>query len=92
MVYVTGDMHGDFERFKLPAMKKLKKGDTLIICGDFGFLWDGSKEEEKILEKLSEKKFNICFVDGTHENFEMLNSFPVSEWNGGKVHHIIGSV
>ena len=34
-------MHGDFERFKLPAMKKLKKGDTLIICGDFGFLWDG---------------------------------------------------
>ena len=79
MVYVTGDMHGDFERFKLPAMKKLKKGDTLIICGDFGFLWDGSKEEEKILEKLS-------------ENFEMLNSFPVSEWNGGKVHHIIGSV
>ncbi len=57
MVYVTGDMHGDFERFKLPAMKKLKKGDTLIICGDFGFLWDGSKE-----------------------------------WNGGKVHHIIGSV
>ena len=61
MVYVTGDMHGDFERFKLPAMKKLKKGDTLIICGDFGFLWDGSKEEEKILEKLSEKKFNICF-------------------------------
>ena len=22
----------------------------------------------------------------------MLNSFPVSEWNGGKVHHIIGSV
>ncbi len=56
MVYVTGDMHGDFERFKLPAMKKLKKGDTLIICGDFGFLWDGSKEEEKILEKLSEKK------------------------------------
>ena len=47
MVYVTGDMHGDFERFKLPAMKKLKKGDTLIICGDFGFLWDGSKEEEE---------------------------------------------
>ena len=22
----------------------------------------------------------------------MLNSYPVSEWNGGKVHHIIGSV
>ena len=88
MVYVTGDMHGDFERFKLPAMKKLKKGDTLIICGDFGFLWDGSKEEEKILEKLGEKKFNICFVEGTHENFELLESYPLVRYCGGKAHRI----
>lgn len=88
MVYITGDMHGDMKRFDSPALKKLKKGDTLIVCGDFGFVWDNSKHEQRNLKKLSKKKFNICFVDGTHENFELLNSYPVSEWNGGKVHKI----
>ena len=67
MVYVTGDMHGDIARFDSPAVKRLKKGDTLIICGDFGFVWDNSKAEQKTLKKLGSKKYNICFIDGTHE-------------------------
>ena len=44
MIYFTGDLHGDYDRFKSKELKKLKKGDTLIVCGDFGFLWDGSKK------------------------------------------------
>ena len=52
MLYVTGDTHGDYERFTSSALKKLKKGDTLFICGDFGFIWDGSKNEEKMLKKI----------------------------------------
>ena len=85
-------MHGDIKRFDSPAIKKLKKGDTLIVCGDFGFVWDNSKLEQKILKKLGKKKFNICFVDGTHENFELLNGYPVTVWNGGKVHNICGNL
>lgn len=92
MVYVTGDLHGDFERFKTNATRKLQKGDTLIVCGDFGFIWDGSRQEQKILEKLAAKPFHICFIDGTHENFDLLNAYGVSEWNGGKVHHIMGNI
>lgn len=92
LVYVTGDIHGDLERFNSPAMKKLKKGDTLIICGDFGFIWNGGEVEAKALTKLSSKKFNICFVDGTHENFKILNMAEISEWNGGKVHHLGGNL
>ena len=88
MIYVTGDMHGDITRFDMPEMKSLKKGDTLIVCGDFGFLWDGSKDEEKRLKKLSKKKYDICFIDGTHENFEMLNALPVENRYGGKIHRI----
>ena len=45
MVYITGDMHGDLSRFKNPIFKKLKAGDVLIVCGDFGFIWDGSRQE-----------------------------------------------
>ena len=40
MVYVTGDLHGDYSRFKRPEMKKLRAGDILLVCGDFGFIWD----------------------------------------------------
>lgn len=92
MIYVTGDVHGDLGRFTSGPARKLSKGDTLIVCGDFGFIWDGSKEEQKLLKKLGEKKFNICFIDGTHENFKILNSMEVSEWNGGKVHYLGGNL
>ena len=92
MVYVTGDMHGDEERLYSKEMKKLKEGDTLIVAGDFGFIWNGSKEEMSVLKKLSKKKYNICFVDGTHENFDMLSSIKIKKWNGGKVHHIASNI
>ena len=85
-------MHGDYSRFNNPALRQLKKEDILIVCGDFGFLWDGSSKERKILRKLAGKKYNICFVDGTHENFDILNSFPVTQWNGGKVHKIADNI
>lgn len=88
MIYVTGDMHAVASRFDDPRLRKLKKGDTLIVCGDFGFLWNGSKDEMNILRKLSRKKYNICFIDGTHENFDMLSKIKVKKWNGGKVHQI----
>ena len=92
MIYVTGDTHGIASRFNDPRLKKLKQGDTLIVCGDFGFLWDGSKDEINVLKKLSKKKYNICFVDGTHENFDMLNAIKIKRWNGGKVHHIASNI
>ena len=64
MVYITGDMHGDIDRLYDKQLKKLKSGDTLIVCGDFGFIWDGNSQEAKILEELGSRKYNVCFVDG----------------------------
>lgn len=84
MIYVTGDTHGDYSRFKDPAIKKLKRGDTLIICGDFGFFWDNSRKERSIIRKLTKKGYTIAFLDGCHENFDILEKYPVSDWNGGK--------
>lgn len=84
MIYVTGDTHGDYSRFKDPAIKKLRRGDTLIICGDFGFFWDDSRKEKSIIRKLTKKGFTIAFLDGCHENFDILEKYPVSKWNGGK--------
>ncbi len=88
MIYVTGDMHGEQDRFADSRIRKLKRGDYLIICGDFGFIWDNSAKERAFLKKLSKKKFTTLFIDGTHENFDLLNSYEVTKWNGGKVHLI----
>ncbi len=92
MIYVTGDTHGDKERLSKMNLMKLGEGDTLIICGDFGFLWDNGRKEQKFLKQLGKRKYNICFIDGTHENFNLLNSYEISEWNGGKVHKIYGNL
>lgn len=92
MIYVTGDMHVEASRFEDKRLKMLKRGDTLIICGDFGFIWDGSSKEKKQLRKLSHRRFNIVFVDGTHENFDLLYRYPVVQWNGGRVHKIASNI
>ncbi|MDR0883956.1 MAG: metallophosphoesterase [Oscillospiraceae bacterium] len=90
MIYVTGDMHGIRTRWNAPALRKLKKGDTLLICGDFGFLWEGGKDEESFLKKLGKKKYTVAFVDGSHENFDLLGQYPVEEFGKAKARRISG--
>lgn len=92
MIYFTGDIHGDTERLSRANLNMMKSGDTLIVCGDFGFIWNNDKSENKIINSLSKRNYNICFVDGIHENFDILNSLPITEWNGGKVHKISGNI
>ncbi len=90
MICITGDMHGDYSRFNDGRIKKLKKGDYLIVCGDFGFIWDGSKREKKILKKIGKKRFYTLFVEGCHENFDLLEQYPEKEFCGGAVNVVSG--
>ena len=98
MIYITGDCHGNFERFNasiFPEQNEMTKADYIIICGDFGGVWnkDGeSKMETMVLDWLDCKSFTTLFVDGNHENFDRLNTYPVEEWHGGKIHRIRPSV
>ena len=50
MVYLTGDTHGDIQRFKQGKLRWLGKKDTVVVLGDFGFVWDGSAAERKRLD------------------------------------------
>ena len=88
MVYITGDIHGDFSRFTSPAAKRLKAGIFLAVCGDFGFFWDDSKQERRLRDKLEKLPYTIAFLDGRHENFTLLDQYPVTEWNGGRVQEV----
>lgn len=98
MIYITGDCHGDFERFNktiFPEQNEMTKADCCIICGDFGGVWNKAEESAKErwwLNWLEDKSFTTLFVDGNHENFDRLYAYPVEEWRGGKVHKIRPSV
>ena len=93
MVYITGDTHGDISWFKNPKLKKLGEKDILIICGDFGFFWNPKSEaEKKNLEILKSKKYTICFLDGAHENFDMLDAYTPYRWKGGNAHKIANNI
>jgi hypothetical protein len=92
MIYVTGDTHGDSGRFTDSVFRKIKKRDTLIICGDFGFIWDGSKREKRILKWLGKRRYDVLFVDGVHENFDELEKYEVEKWNGGQTRRISGKL
>ena len=95
-VFVTGDVHGypiRFDQSNLEAMGlNLTENDKVIICGDFGLPWYGDEEEERCLNWLAAKPFEILFIDGNHENFDLLYQFPVEERYGGKVHRVRSNV
>lgn len=91
MIYVTGDTHGDetcFRNADSVIEKTLTKDDKIIVAGDFGFISDDSYKERLFLRYLIGKPYLVLFVDGNHENFDLLNEYPVEEWCGGKVHVI----
>ena len=92
MILVTGDIHGDTGRFSDKLVKKLRKGDTLLICGDLGLIWDGSDREKRVLKRLGKRKYDILFVEGAHENFDELEKYPTEQWNGGTVRVISGNL
>ena len=88
-IYITGDIHGDIDLGKLKREGfAAQEGDYVIICGDFGAVWDDSKEDKNLQEWYNSQPWTTLFCDGNHENFELLSKYPVEEWNGGKVHRI----
>ena len=96
-IFITGDTHAEIDFHKLntkffPEQKKLTKDDFVIIAGDFGFIWDGSNTDKYWLKWFENKNYTTLFVDGNHENFNLINAYPVEIWNGGKIHRINNSV
>ena len=93
-LFVTGDVHGNhshrkLKQFRMPMKNHLSLNDYLVICGDFGLIWDGGKWDKYAIETVY-KNFpcTILWVDGNHENFDALDTYPLETWHGGKVHRI----
>ena len=100
-VFVTGDIHGNPTRlskdnfYEQKDFSGNKDENIVIILGDFGLVWnrDGESKQEKYwLNWLNQKPFTTVFVDGNHECFPRIYSYPVKEWRGGKVHEVRSNV
>ena len=92
-LFVTGDTHGAdrigfgsadgyIPRFNMegfPEQKELNKDDIVVICGDFGGVWDTNRtvfaespKEKHDLDWLDSRSFTTVFVPGNHENYDRL--------------------
>lgn len=88
MIFATADTHGPqspvpedgfvhrFSVRNMPQQKEMTKNDFVILCGDFGGVWDidpdGTKEENWALDWLDRKPFTALIVPGNHENYDRL--------------------
>ena len=105
-IFVTGDTHRTHDIAKIePSLfleqLSLTKNDYMIICGDVGILWSSytkyspnaiSEDDKSAIQYWQDKYFTTLFIDGNHENHIALNSYPIEEWNGGKIHRLSDSV
>ena len=99
MIYATGDTHGNFQRFApehFPEQAGMTKEDYMIICGDFGGVWDGGKKEERNLDWLEDLPFTTLFISGNHENFDLqvfdLQGYAFFAMGGARSHDIENGV
>ena len=53
---------------------------------DFGKLQFFARQNPALSRE--DSPFTVLFIDGNHENFDLLNAYPVEEWKGGKIHRI----
>lgn len=93
MIFVTGDTHGEVDITHIgnkawPEQKSLTKDDILIIAGDFGFVWKNDRCDLYWRKWLDNRRFTTLFIDGNHENFDLLEEFPVVEKFDAKLQQI----
>ncbi len=81
-VYLHGDTHGDFhELIDFIHDYSLTENDAVIVLGDMGLYWDkfGKWAEFFIGNYEAMYKTHIYFIDGNHENFDLLKELPDEE-------------
>jgi Icc-related predicted phosphoesterase len=116
MVLIVGDTHGNITLNKLIRLRReceenkrhMTKDDYVIVCGDFGLLWNykwtgrhidsnskdqcWNEDEIELLEWYNSCPWTTLWVDGNHEGYDRLQTYPFSDWHGGRVQKISDSI
>ena len=95
MIYITGDIHGTIDIGKVirffsnPNVSDgLTKEDYLILLGDTSICWDDGKIDTEVKQILRNLPVTTLFVDGNHDNHQLIAEYPVLDRNGGRIHEI----
>lgn len=93
MIYFTSDLHGDINFLGLKKYLEIATDDDLlIILGDVGLKFSDTAKDNEFTEQFLKIDKKIAFIEGNHENFDYLNSFPVESWNGGRVNRLTPNI
>jgi len=100
-IFVIGDLHANslgemrtLNTSSFPIQKELTKEDYVIQTGDFGFIWNNvqSDEEKYWIDWINNRNYTFLFIDGNHDNFPVIWSYPEIEKFGGIVNQISDSI
>lgn len=96
MIWLCGDTHGEMDFDKVENFfeeleaydTEVTKADYLIILGDAGVCWDDGISDETVQNLLHNLPCTVLWLDGNHENFDLILDYPIEDWHGGKVQFI----
>lgn len=84
-LFLMGDTHGlwkDTEHNRFLLWKEAAEpveGDVLLIAGDVGIF------DKPLKDEIEDLCCEVIFIDGNHDNFDMLDTLPEVDRFGGKV-------
>ena len=89
MIWLLSDPHGGETTEGIRQyLQTAPSNDLLILLGDVGLKFTDTEENREFDRLLLGARKPIAFLDGNHENFGYIDSFPVEDWMGGKVHRL----
>ena len=95
MIYLLSDIHAG-ETSAIDGLRRYFEiagnDDILIILGDVGVGFEDTEQNREFDELFLSSTKKIAFLDGNHENFAYINSFPEEDWSGGRVHRLTDNI
>ena len=88
MIYITGDTHGNFDRF-VPFCKEndTTKEDLMIVLGDAGINFGNPSSITRKKRRVEKLPLSFLFVRGNHEmRPENCPEYMCVDWHGGTVY------
>ena len=87
MIYYTGDIHGSaFELQSLCRKMELTSDDIIVLLGDVGANYYGSKRDQRFKQALNSLGPTLLCVHGNHEQRpNTFSSYQEKTWRGGVV-------
>ena len=88
MIYITGDVHRDFDRvFGFCERRQTSKEDILIILGDAGINYYLNELDVTLKQFVQSLPITVFCIHGNHEQRPyMIDGYKEMQWHGGTVY------